>query len=216
MAIKLKHIIFYLGLWIITVSSAYYFGTMHPNQKLLVDLKNNIALEIQKDYAQHKFFEPEIVYNDNETFMRAVNSCVDFVNLTTPPADRIHKDIIVAMAVIESGYGTSRFAIQGNNLFGIRTWNKNEAQMKPKDNPDAEWGVKTYITKCKSIADMISILNRLKVYNPFRIERQRQLEEGIVDLDRMINLLSAWSTNPKYTALVKEKAKQSAELFSKN
>ena len=127
MAIKLKHIIFYLGLWILTTSSAYYFGTMHPNQKLLVDLTNKIASEIQKDYAQHKFFEPEIVYNDNETFMRAVNSCVDFVNLTTPPADRIHKDIIVAMAVIESGYGTSRFAIQGNNLFGIRTWNKNEA-----------------------------------------------------------------------------------------
>lgn len=216
MAIKLKHIILYLGLWIATVSSAYYFGTMHPNPKVLVDLTNKIASEIQKDYAQHKFFEPEIVYNDNETFMRAVNSCVDFVNLTTPPADRIHKDIIVAMAVIESGYGTSRFAIQGNNLFGIRTWNKNEAQMKPKDNPDAEWGVKTYITKCKSIADMISILNRLKVYNSFRIERQRQLEEGIVDLDRMINLLSAWSTNPKYTALVIEKAKQSAELFSKN
>ena len=216
MAIKLKHIILYLGLWIFTTSSAYYFGTMNPNPKVLVDLTNKIASEIQKDYAQHKFFEPEIVYNDNETFMRAVNSCVDFVNLTTPPADRIHKDIIVAMAVIESGYGTSRFAIQGNNLFGIRTWNKNEAQMKPKDNPDAEWGVKTYITKCKSIADMISILNRLKVYNSFRIERQRQLEEGIVDLDRMINLLSAWSTNPKYTALVIEKAKQSAELFSKN
>ena len=216
MAIKLKHIILYLGLWIFTTSSAYYFGTMKPNQKVLVDLTNKIASEIQKDYAQHKFFEPEVVYNNNETFMRAVNSCVEFVNLTTPPADRIHKDIIVAMAVIETGYGTSRFAIQGNNLFGIRTWNKNEAQMKPKDNPDAEWGVKTYITKCKSTADMISIINRLEVYNSFRIERQRQLEEGIVDLDKMINFLSAWSTNPKYTALVKEKAKQSAELFSKN
>ena len=63
---------------------------------------------------------------------------------------------------------------------------------------------------------MISIINRLEVYNAFRAERQRQLEEGIVDLDRMIDHLSAWSTNPKYTALVKEKAKQSAELFSKN
>ena len=216
MAIKLKHIMLYLGLWILTTSSAYYFGTFKPNQRVIIDLTNKIASEIQKDYSQHKLFEPEIVYSDNESFMRAVNSCVDFVNLTTPPADRIQKDIIVAMAVIESGYGTSRFAIQGNNLFGIRTWNNNEAQMKPKDNPDAEWGVKTYITKCKSVADMISIINRLEVYNAFRAERQRQLEEGIVDLDRMIDHLSAWSTNPKYTALVKEKAKQSAELFSKN
>ena len=81
MAIKLKHIILYLGLWIFTTSSAYYFGTMKPNQKVLVDLTNKIASEIQKDYAQHKFFEPEVVYNNNETFMRAVNSCVEFVNL---------------------------------------------------------------------------------------------------------------------------------------
>ena len=32
------------------------------------------------------------------------------------------REIIHAMAVLETGYGTSRFAIEGNNLFGIRTW----------------------------------------------------------------------------------------------
>ena len=58
------------------------------------------------------------------------------------------REIIVSMAILETGYGKSRFAIQGNNLFGIRTWNKDLAQLKPKDNRDVEWGVKTYITQC--------------------------------------------------------------------
>ena len=120
------------------------------------------------------------------------------------------------MAIIESAYGTSRFAIKGNNLFGIRTWDKNVAQMKPKENPNAEWGVKTYITKCKSVIDMISILNRLQVYEEFRKERERQRESEMNNIDLMINHLSAWSTNPAYTALVKQKAKESYQIFAAN
>jgi len=120
------------------------------------------------------------------------------------------------MAVIESAYGTSRFAVKGNNLFGIRTWDKSVAQMKPQENPNAIWGVKTYITKCKSVQDMISILNRLEVYKDFRLERQRQKDAEIIDVAKQIELLSAWSTNPKYTQIVKSKAKESATLFNSN
>ena len=54
------------------------------------------------------------------------------------------------MAVLETGYGKSRFALEGNNLFGIRTWSKDVPTKKAKGNPDAEWGVKAYPTKvCK-------------------------------------------------------------------
>ena len=35
------------------------------------------------------------------------------------------------MAIIESAYGTSRFATEGNALFGVRTWDlDNVAHMK--------------------------------------------------------------------------------------
>ena len=38
---------------------------------------------------------------------------------------RIPYEMITARAfALESGWGTSRFAVDGNNLFGIRTWNK--------------------------------------------------------------------------------------------
>ena len=216
MAVKIKKIIIYTILWLSSTAIAFYFGTFHPNQKVILDIEHVVALDIQEDYSQAKFLEPEFIYNDNQTFMMAVNTCIDFVNLTIAPSDRIHKNIIVAMAVLESGYGTSRFAKKGNNLFGIRTWDKSVAQMKPQENPNAEWGVKTYITKCKSVADMISILNRLDVYKSFRMERHFQLESGTLDLDKQIDHLNAWSTNPNYTSLVKQKAKQAAEVFAKN
>ena len=214
MAIRTHYILVLLLIWILTTAGAYYIGTLNPDPQLVKNIKDQTELKIQKDYSQHKLFEPEFAYNDNESFMLAVNKCIDFINLTTPPSKRIHRDIIVAMAVIESAYGTSRFAVKGNNLFGIRTWDKSVAQMKPRENPNAIWGVKTYITKCKSVQDMISILNRLDVYEDFRLERQRQKDEEIIDVAKQIELLSAWSTNPKYTQIVKSKAKESATLFN--
>ena len=30
--------------------------------------------------------------------------------------------MIIGQAALESGWGKSRFATEGNNLFGIRTW----------------------------------------------------------------------------------------------
>ena len=216
MAIRTHYILVLLLIWILTTAGAYYIGTLNPDPQLVKNIKDQTELKIQKDYSQHKLFEPEFAYNDNESFMLAVNKCIDFVNLTTPPSKRIHRDIIVAMAVIESAYGTSRFAVKGNNLFGIRTWDKSVAQMKPRENPNAIWGVKTYITKCKSVQDMISILNRLDVYKDFRLERQRQKDAEIIDVAKQIELLSAWSTNPKYTQIVKSKAKESATLFNSN
>ena len=216
MAIRTHYILVLLLIWILTTAGAYYIGTLNPDPQLVKNIKDQTELKIQKDYSQHKLFEPEFAYNDNESFMLAVNKCIDFVNLTTPPSKRIHRDIIVAMAVIESAYGTSRFAVKGNNLFGIRTWDKSIAQMKPRENPNAIWGVKTYITKCKSVQDMISILNRLDVYKDFRLERQRQKDAEILDVPKQIELLSAWSTNPKYTEIVKSKAKESYQIFSAN
>lgn len=216
MAIRTHYILVLLLIWILTTAGAYYIGTLNPDPQLVKNIKDQTELKIQKDYSQHKLFEPEFAYNDNESFMLAVNKCIDFVNLTTPPSKRIHRDIIVAMAVIESAYGTSRFAVKGNNLFGIRTWDKSVAQMKPRENPNAIWGVKTYITKCKSVQDMISILNRLDVYKDFRLERQRQKDAEILDVPKQIELLSAWSTNPKYTEIVKSKAKESYQIFSAN
>tara|TARA_Y100000287_G_C14214491_1_gene352733 strand:- start:580 stop:1254 length:675 start_codon:yes stop_codon:yes gene_type:complete len=202
--------------WIVSIISAFAIGTMYPNKWILSEFEQNITHKIQEEWKEYGFFEPEMIYNDNQSFIKAVTKCIDYVNLTTPPMERVPSEIIVAMAILETGYGKSRFATQGNNLFGIRTWNKDEAQLKPKDNPDVEWGVKTYITKCQSVKDMVKIINNLSVYEGFRQKREEQFTSGVIDLFSLIDELSKWSTNPKYTMLVKSKAKEVQNLISSN
>ena len=202
--------------WIVSIISAFAIGTMYPNKWVLGEFQNNITHKIQEEWKEYGFFEPEMIYTDNQSFIQAVNKCISYVNLTTPPTERVPSEIIVAMAILETGYGKSRFAIQGNNLFGIRTWNKDDAQLKPKDNPDVEWGVKTYITKCQSVKDMVRIINNYHAYDGFRLKRAEQFESGEIDIFALIDELSKWSTNPKYTILVKSKAKEAQNLISPN
>ena len=202
--------------WIVSIISAFAIGTMYPNKWVLGEFQNNITNKIQEEWKEYGFFEPEMIYTDNQSFIEAVNKCISYVNLTTPPTERVPSEIIVAMAILETGYGKSRFAIQGNNLFGIRTWNEDDAQLKPKDNPDVEWGVKTYITKCQSVKDMVRIINNYHAYDGFRLKRAEQFESGEIDIFALIDELSKWSTNPKYTILVKSKAKEAQNLISPN
>ena len=61
-----------------------------------------------------------------------------------------------------------RFFLQGNNLFGIRTFDPNVPNMKPLDNPNAEFGVKIYLHPCDSVLDMVSILKHSKNFVQFR------------------------------------------------
>jgi len=190
----------------ITIAS-YIAGSFHPNtwttKKIIKDTENQMVSE----WNQFGFHKPSIEYSTDIEFIMAVGRCVDYLNLHHLHEERVHKYIIVAMAVLETGYGKSRFAKDANNLFGIRTWDENEPQLKPLELPDAEFGVKKYPTKCDSVEDMIDIINRLPAYEDFRIERESQLQSGKIDLDKQIELLSKWSTNPKYTELVKSKGK---------
>ena len=100
-----------------------------------------------------------------------------------------------------------------NNLFGIRTWDKGQAQMKPKENPNAEWGVKTFITKCQSVKEAVRILNTLKVYEGFRQERKEQQYQGAIDINKQVKYLGPWSTNPNYIDLIQSKINQISLLL---
>ena len=112
------------------------------------------------------------------------------------------------MAIIESAYGTSRFATEGNALFGVRTWDlKNVAHMKPLAIPNAKFGVKKYKSKCQSVADVIDILNRHPAYEEFRIERSKQLDSGNINYTTLVNGLKAWSTNDQYSIIILDKIK---------
>ena len=99
--------------------------------------------------------------------------------------------------------GQSRFAREGNALFGVRTWDlDNTPHMKALGNPDASWGVKKYKTKCQSVKDMIRILNTHPAYEKFRQYRAEQLNDGKWDYSELLSGMTAWSTNKNYQKII--------------
>jgi len=198
--IKRKAII--TGISVAAVAFAFGVGTFNPNGFVTSDYTKKIENKFLKEAIALGMHEPDFVYTDSNSFMDAVGQCVDFINFTTPRDQRVPSSIIIAMAGIESGWGTSRFTRDGNNLFGIRTWDPDTPQMKPLDLPNAEFGVKTYPTKCASVQDAINILNTHHAYEDFRIERKRQIELDIWDYDQLAFHISPWSTNEKYSKII--------------
>jgi uncharacterized FlgJ-related protein len=146
--------------------------------------------------------QPIFDYTDRSSFIQNVKSCVDYINLKEP--SNIPIQLIVGMAGIESGWGTSRFAVEGNALFGVRTWDSDVPSMKPRDNPNAKFGVKKYLTKCDSVQDMIDVINNHYEYEEFRNERQKQLASGKLDWVTLLPYLQAWAENDKYREIISE------------
>ena len=64
--------------------------------------------------------------------------------------DVIPTSLAIAQAAKETGWGTSRFALEGNNLYGMREYDLTEPHIKPLKNLEANFGLKVYPTKCLS------------------------------------------------------------------
>ena len=141
--------------------------------------------------------------NNKVSFINATSKCIAYLNWTTDRDKRVPMSIIIAMAGIESAWGKSRFAVEGNALFGVRTWDLDGTpHMKALGNPDADWGVKKYKTKCQSVKDMIRILNTHPAYEKFRDYREQQIDAGEWNYNELLSGMTAWSTNPDYQKII--------------
>jgi Bax protein len=184
------------------VGGAYMYGTGKPNKKVVKQIEAEAHQKDLDKILALGLVQPEFMFNNANSFVNATGKCVEYLNFTTDRASRVPTSIIIAMAGIESAWGTSRFSKEGNNLFGIRTWDLETDHMKPKEVKDAKFGLKKYATKCDSIKDMIRILNTHPAYTEFRIERQKQIKNGTWDYDKLLSLIDAWSTNPDYHKII--------------
>ena len=89
----------------------------------------------------------------------------------------IPTSIILAQSIIESGWGASRFAQEGNALFGQWTW-KNDDGIKPKGNLDANFAVKNFNNLLDSVNSYILNLNTHPAYKELRNFRISQYNMG--------------------------------------
>ena len=179
-------------------------GTFFPNPIKLHFVKKEIEAQYTQWANDLGLQEPAFNYNNDVQFVQAVRKCVDWINFEIPRFDRVPMEMIVAQAALESGWGTSRFAKEGNNLFGIRTYDDKIPHMLiagAKKWPG--WGVRIFPTKCQGVQYFVNLLNTHPAYEEFRDKRYRMLVIGQeLDAKVLIKTLKLYSTTPDYAERV--------------
>jgi Bax protein len=114
--------------------------------------------------------------------------------------------IVLAQSILETGWGDSRFFLNGNNAFGIWSYNKLDKRMAASKNRD---GIVIYLRKYNNIAesveDYFSTLANSWAFDDFRNKRYES--------DNPFELI--WYLN-KYSELRNDYVKKVGEIIIQN
>ena len=107
---------------------------LSENQKILLIRKKikflantNSISQKEKKWLEAKFKQYRVKNND-------INELLEKVDIIPP-------SIAIAQAAYESGWGTSRFALEGNSLFGQRTWRSGSGFVPKERSSEATFEV---------------------------------------------------------------------------
>ena len=140
---------------------------------------------------------PDFEHTNNQQFLDNVNQCVDYIYHNTSDIFPVSRELLLAQAALESGWGTSRFAREGHNLFGMRTYDLQEPHMLPSNSPK-KWGVKVYMHECDSVLHYINTLNNGTAFE----EYQKLRDEGEKNPIKLLHTLDAYAADKNYFAKV--------------
>lgn len=115
-------------------------------------------------------------HSSNQKFIDTIALCSSKIQKNYDIENKIPSKLIIAQAIIESNWGKSRFAIDGNNYFGMRTWDLSQEHLKPKKNKDSKFGLKVYKDVCSSVKDYIDNINTSLQYEDLRRARIIELK----------------------------------------
>ena len=119
--------------------------------------------------------------------------------------DIIPVSLAIAQAANESGWGTSRFALEGNALFGQWTWSKKGLLPKDKD-PDQTHKIMQFQILKASVRAYKNNLNTHNAYKEFRETRAklRQEQKRITGLDLSKYIKNYAAIGEKYVAIIED------------
>ncbi len=140
--------------------SIVLIGAYHANQEIL-------EIRSRLDNLDKKYSIKQVLTVKEEKWINQLKEKynIDSRNLTNTldklqqRVDVIPLSLLLAQAACESGWGTSRFTIEANNIFGEWTFSEDVAGVIPEDRPA---GAQYKIKKFESIEDSInSYINNL-------------------------------------------------------
>ena len=173
---------------------AFSFGIWHTYKQNSIEAAEIETQEIVDTLEKIiSVSKPDFERENNQTFINSVGACVNYIYNTTTDVIPVNFEVLLAQAALESGWGNSRFALEGKNLFGVRTYDLREPHMLPSNNPK-KWGVRVYMHECDSVQHYIDIINNGSAYDKYRELR----DNGIEDSLQYVETLGAYAADKKY------------------
>ena len=184
-------ILFFGGVWY------HVSAEKEETQAILLEKEVEEVVQTLEKINIHK--RPNFERENNQTFINSVGACVNYIYNTTTDVIPVNFEVLLAQAALESGWGNSRFALEGKNLFGIRTYDLREPHMLPSNNPK-KWGVKVYSHECDSVLHYMNILNNGSAFGDYQNLRDTI---GIDDPFPLVETLDAYASDKNYFGKVR-------------
>ena len=165
-------------------------------KKLFTILNKNMNSDSEKKWLKSKFQQYGVINNDLSTLKVRM--------------DIVPVSLSIAQAAKETGWGTSRFAIEGNALFGQWTWSGEGIKPAGVDPEDSKHKVMKFKVLKASVRAYQRNLNTHGSYRQFRSARAN-MRDNDEDLDSLIlaDYLDKYAaTGKEYTKIIKQIIKQ--------
>ena len=119
--------------------------------------------------------------------------------------DIVPTSIAIAQAAKESGWGTSRFALEGNAMYGQWTWDKDGIEPTNKDS-NQEHKILKFPMLQSSVKAYMRNLNTHRGYREFRNQRAdlRKTNKNISGLDLVKYLYNYAETGSEYVKILRK------------
>ena len=203
---KIKTILYTLMfVFIVTFIGTIWYTYNNSIAKESEQITNEVA-ETLEQIVEYK--KPDFERANNQTFINSVGQCVNYIFNTTTDIYPVNFEVLLAQAALESGWGNSRFALEGKNLFGIRTYDLREPHMLPSNKPK-KWGVRVYQHECDSVQHYIDIINNGSAYEEYRKLR----DNGVEDSLQYVETLGAYASDKHYFSKIKSIIKKLGEEY---
>ena len=191
--------------FIVAFIGLIYYSYQNTMAKEQVKFDNEVAETLEEIIVYEK---PNFERANNQTFINSVGQCVNYIYNTTTDIYPVNFEVLLAQAALESGWGNSRFALEGKNLFGIRTYDLREPHMLPSNKPK-KWGVRVYQHECDSVQHYIDIINNGSAYEEYRKLR----DNGVEDSLQYVETLGAYASDKHYFSKIKSIIKKLREEY---
>jgi len=162
--VKLKKKLFYL----ITLP------IIHESNRLILE-DREMVINIEKKFLRADLNENEV----NETVRLAVKYKLDYstidLKLFRDLKQRINiipVSLALAQAIVESGWGQSRFALEGNALYGQWTTNEQKGIIPEDRDEDKTHAVRKFENLQQSVKAYMHNINTHRAYYSFRVVRR--------------------------------------------